>query len=301
MKNFMPIKSLQKYPKVSFVFPTMNRRKDVVRLLKSIYSLEYPKDKIEIIMADNCSSDDTVSVVRKEFPKVKIIENKYNFGTSIAFNQLVEKSIGDYIFMLDDDEIFEKNCLRIMMESSLKNPNIVFATGLFYYNDKKRIRNLGGKLNPFFGLKSTIRGKNEINIGKYKGVEVEIIAGGTLLIKKEIFDDIGGFDERYFLSHDDIDWEIRLKKKGYKIVVIPEAIIYHNHKLNEKPSPFYEYHLIRGKTILLKKHSFWFLPLWVIYILIASRSILKIKGMFAGLFSPKKIYYTKDFKRLIKE
>ncbi len=284
------------YPKISILFVTMNRRNKVIRFLKSVYSLNYPKNKMEIIMADNFSSDDTVSVVTKEFPKVNIIKNEYNYGIPIAFNELIKKSTGDYIFRSDDDVVFDKDCIKILVEFSLNNPNTVPASGLFYYNDRNRIRNFGGRLNHFT-LKSYIMGKDEINNDQYKIREVEITAGGTLLIKRDIFNNVGEFDERLFLSHDDIDWQIRLNKKRYKIIVIPQAKLYHDHELNDKPSQFYAYHFIRSKSIMIRKYSPLFLPLFAAYVLSTGSSI---KAMLSGSIFPKKIYYTKDFKVLNK-
>ena len=90
-----------KEPVVSIVFPTMNRKEMLLECLDSLYKQDYPKDKIDIIIADNGSTDDSVSVIKKKFPKVKIIQNKHNLGSPLAINQCILKTKGDYIFRLD--------------------------------------------------------------------------------------------------------------------------------------------------------------------------------------------------------
>jgi len=302
------------FPKISIISPTRNRKNKLIRCLKSIESLDYPKDKLEVIIVDNASNDGTTSVVKKEFPKVKIIENEYNLGVSTALNIGIKESSGNFIFIFEDDLVLEKGCLKKLVTFSLENPKIIAAGGLFYYNKKNRIRNLGGKIN-FFTSKIKIRGKDEIYRNQYGHSEADVVGGATLLINRKIFEEIGYFDERFFWSYEDLDWCLRLKKKGYKIIVLPEAKIFHDHKISEKPSPFSEYHIIRSKIIFMKKYmsiiTFWFFPLQIIYTpLILIYFLIKnqknliipyIDGMLSGIFFPKKIFYTKNFKRLVRK
>src|SRR3989338_8497856 len=118
------------YPKVSIIFPNYNGGSEPLECIKSIKNLSYLKDKIEII----------------------VIENKENAGFAKAINQGIKGSSGDYIFITNDDIVFEKNSLRNMIEYMEKNPTVGITGGkIFLKSSPKKIISCGFMMNRWNG------------------------------------------------------------------------------------------------------------------------------------------------------
>ena len=104
------------YPKVSIIFPNFNGGNEPLECLASIQKLNYLKEKIETIVIDNGSSDGSDIEIKKRFPKVKLIKNKSNLGFAKAINKGINKATGNFIFVTNDDLVFEKNSLKKLIE-----------------------------------------------------------------------------------------------------------------------------------------------------------------------------------------
>jgi len=132
----------KKYPVVSIVIPTYNREKMLERLLYSIKDSSYPKDKLDIIVINNNSSDNTTEIVSKIRLKLRlklrIHTNKKNLLLGYARNKGIELAKGDLIFFIDDDNILEKDCIKNMVRFQINNRDGFLAPKMYYYNEPKR-------------------------------------------------------------------------------------------------------------------------------------------------------------------
>ena len=116
------------YPFVSIVIPTLNRKADIVECLDSIQNLDYTKNKIELIVWDNGSTDGTLEAIKskdkemihKGFSKVEIIKSRENLGPYVPYNQVQTRLSREsqYILGLDDDVVLDKNCLAKLVEAT---------------------------------------------------------------------------------------------------------------------------------------------------------------------------------------
>lgn len=236
-------------PTVSIIFPNFNGGQQPLDCIYSIKKLDYPQQKLEIIVVDNNSQDGSREKIRKLFKKVKIIENKTNLGFAKAINQGAEIAKGDYIFITNDDIIFEKNSLQKSVDYLLKTKDAGLVGGKIYYKNKpKKICSNGFIMNKWTGNVHTAPYPNQIN-------QPDWVQGCAILISKKLFNEVGKLDPNFFLSFDDYDLCQRLKNRSFKVFYYPEAIFWHGESITtDKNKPFKYYHWYKSKFYFIFKH-----------------------------------------------
>ncbi len=296
---------------VSVVFPTMNRRDDLIKCIKSIKSSTHKKT--EIVVADNGSKDDTLHVIKKMFPDVVLIANDLNLGSPVAINNCIKASKGEFILRLDDDEIIEKDTIEKMLKVLKSSPKIGIASCLYFYTETPNILRTAGFTLDMFTGKTTPIGEGENYKGRFEGklIEAQAVGGGSHLVRKSLFDEIGFYPESYFLHYEDVDWCLKVRQAGYKIIVVGSARLYHKRlggaSLSE--TPFRAYLANRGKVLFMKRNAGWrnvvFVPYLFFFIVPAKLAIYASKrnlgaakafarGVFDGLFKEEVFVYTKE-------
>ena len=173
---------MSKYPNISIIFPNFNGGKEPIECLNSIKRLNYPKKKLEIIVIDNNSSDGSDIKIEKGFPETILIRNKTNLGFAKAINQGIKKSTGEFVFIGNNDLVFEKNSIRNLILFSLKESNLGIAGGtLVSKQDRKKIISSFQTFNYITGRVKM----NKIKITK--PCEVQWVQGCAMLIPRSIF------------------------------------------------------------------------------------------------------------------
>jgi GT2 family glycosyltransferase len=254
----------KKHPKVSVVVPTYNLKKILLECLESIVNQNYPN--FEMIVVDNASTDGTAEAVRKKFPKVKFIKNPKNLGVTGGANAGMKKATGDYICLVDHDNILEYNMLSEMVNLAESNPKIgVVAPKIYYWENRDIIWAAGTGMNLLTG-ENIFRGGKDI--GQYEKVEEIQVAPANFLVKREVIKKVGLYDDVFFVSYEDTDFSFRVRKAGFKILYTPKAVCYHKIPLLDKKTGkqrwlFRAYWTARNKIIFMRKQSPFF-PLFVL-------------------------------------
>jgi hypothetical protein len=214
--------------------------KDLLRAcLGSIYT--NTKDiSFEVIVVDNNSSDESIRMIKSDFPQVKLIENRTNAGFTKANNQAIKISRGRNIMLLNPDTEVIDNALNKMVRF-LDSRRDCEALGCKLLNTDGSLQRscrtfpkLEGMLYNALFLdslfpKSRLFGKYFMTWWDFNETrEVDQPMGSALMIKKEILDKIGLFDENIFIWFDEVDLCYRIKKAGFKIYFTPEAQIKHH-------------------------------------------------------------------------
>jgi GT2 family glycosyltransferase len=309
-----------KHPFVSIIFPNWNGKDDVLECLNSLRRLEYPKKKLEIVIIDNGSNDGSQKAIRQKFSEMnkkkwfslKLIENKKNMGPTVARNQGIKSAYEDhnYIWMMDNDIVVDKNALKEMLKVVEYDSNIgIVGSTNYYYDDPHKICSSGGMINWKKGITKNVIGKN------LKGsniLKVESVFGCSLLIKKELIQRLGLFDQDYFCYFNDTDLCVRAKKAGYEIIVATFSKVW--HKISHSTinfSGFKKYFMTKSRIILIRKNAnllnflYFFTYLFLLYLPWESiKTIFRKKisdliymyrGVYDGFFLKKSHFY----KRLI--
>ena len=198
-------------PKVSIIVATLNNEKTIGECLRSILEQDYPKELLEIIVVDGGSRDSTLEVV-KNYP-VKAISMPINAPQ--AYNYAIKNTESDVIGIVDADAKVEKGWLKKLIPH-LKEQNVAAVSGTIetWNSDKVLPKCIGFDLKYRY---SRIRGN------------VSRIATMNLLIKRRIFDDVGGFNEELPTQYD-TEFGIRITRKGYKIVLERGAKCFHYNR-----------------------------------------------------------------------
>lgn len=208
-------------------------------LRKCLFSIEKFVQNInyEVIVIDNQSPDISWKDLITEFPKVKFISSNRNDGFAVANNKAIEKAKGEYLLLLNPDTELEGFYMEEILKFANQNKDLGClgvrmhdATGKFLPESKRSIPDMFNSFEKLFTgsekKKSKSYYRNDIN--EFEIAEVEVITGAFLLIKKEIYLEIGGLDENYFMYGEDIDLCFTLLRRGYKNWYYGQCSILHH-------------------------------------------------------------------------
>lgn len=225
--------------RLSIVIVNWNVKQLLRNCLDSIFRTLDSLD-FEIIVVDNNSCDGSSEMVKEQFPSIILIENKKNSGYGAANNQGIRISNGEYILILNPDTVIFPNSLQKLVTFLDQNPD-VGAVGPKILNPDGSIqfecaRNFPTLLTEFFVL-TTLYKKfpNSRFFGKYlmsywdhnDQKEVDLLSGACMLVRRKVFDEVGLFDETFFMYTEETDLFYRIKKQGWKVYFLPSAQITH--------------------------------------------------------------------------
>ena len=245
-------------PKVYIIVLNWNMADDSVECIDSLKKLNY--DNFQILLIDNGSSDESVTIFKKRFPGIEMIQNKenegYAGGNNIAMKHAIAKG-ADYIFIVNNDVILDSNCVNELIDAAKeKKEGGIFAPKVYYYDHPKTINSLGTSMD-WFRLRPYLGFCGQEDKGQFDQIrKTEILVGCALLVKKETIEKIGLIDEKFFLFHEEADWCLRIIRRGFKNFVIPKAVAYHKVSITAKKIPsLVSYYNIRNFLYLAYKNA----------------------------------------------
>ncbi|MEM2955045.1 MAG: glycosyltransferase family 2 protein [Candidatus Nanoarchaeia archaeon] len=293
-----------KQPKVSIIVLNWNGKKYLQKCLDSVFNIDYKN--YEVLFVDNASTDGSVNFVKKQYQneikskKLKLVLNDKDYGfaegNNIAIRQVLKDKSVNYICLLNNDTIVDKNWLSALVNFAEKNSKIgIVGSKIYYLDQPNKINFAGGKVNLWTGSGMHI-GDNELDRGQYNfPKKVDYITGASMCIKREVFEKIGFFPEEFFCYWEDTDFSFRARKAGYELWYVPDSKIW--HKVSASFNAFGAYCMYRNSVWFMKKHASLFqFFIFVIYkfIRLCGATIFgrpylkeKWKGFLDGLFAPK--------------
>ena len=215
-------------PLVSIIILNWNGMEHLEVCLKSALAQNY--DNLEVIVVDNGSTDGSIEYIRKEFQgRVKLIVNSENVGFAKGNNIGFENSSGKYVIALNNDTEVDSNWVRSMVEVAEDNCDVgMLASKILSFFNRTEIDCVGHLIYPD-GL-SRGRGRGEIDQGQYDSIdEVVFPSGCAAFYRKEMLDEIGYFDDEFFIYVEDTDLGMRGRLAGWKCLYVPNAVIYHKY------------------------------------------------------------------------
>lgn len=244
-------------PKVIVIVLNWNGGNNTIECLKSVECLEYPDYKI--IVVDNASSDGSQKIMRGTFPGITLLENTKNLGFGGGFNRgIVEatKRGADYVLCLNNDVILDKNFLTELVMVGELDTGIAGLSPLEYcYDDPDRINFAGGVVGfP----RVRIFGHGELDRGQFNRVkETRLLCGPAIMLKLKALMDVGLFDTDYFYGPEDLDIAIRCLKRGYRLVFVPSAKLWHRRRgvTGGKITPLNVFFDVRNYFLFMKKRA----------------------------------------------
>jgi GT2 family glycosyltransferase len=201
----------------------------------------------EVIVVDNASSDDSVAMMRQEFPQFQVIANTENAGFGRANNQAMRIARGRYFLLLNSDTLIFDDAIQRLLRYVADDPAIGMAGCKLLFED----RSLQHSCYRFPSLRLAVleelllykllprQRQGEILLNGYwdysHARDVDWIMGAAMLLRREIFEQTGGFDESIFMYGEEMEWCMRVRARGWRIAYTPECAIVHlNHKSSDK-------------------------------------------------------------------
>jgi GT2 family glycosyltransferase len=198
--------------------------------------------EVEIIVVDNASADDTAATLRAAFPTVNVIVNTSNLGFGRGNNVGLAAATGRYLLLLNSDAFVQPDALQALVEFMDAHPN-AGACGPMLLNPDRTLQPSGRSLpsvwSVFVGMTKIYRlWKRDLYLERgrdYRQVaRVGEISGAALLVRREVYTRLGGFDPNFFMYYEDVDWCKRINEAGYVIYYVPMAQVVHRWRATSR-------------------------------------------------------------------
>lgn len=247
--------------------------KELLRLcLASLYD-KLSNITFEVVVVDNASEDGSLDMVKKEFSRVKLIQNKTNVGFAKGANRGAKITRGEYLLFLNSDAQIKDDNIKEMATMFENNPHTGIIGG--------ELKNLDGTTSESYGsfysipsiilllFGSLLKNTRSMSVPGF----VDWVSGGFMLIRRSIFEELQGFDEHFFMYVEDMELCYRAKKKGYTIQFFPNAKALHKAQ-GSSSRPFAIINIYKGLLYFYKKHKS-FLEYFIV------KALLKVKAIVA--------------------
>lgn len=305
-------------PVVFIIVLNWNGWDDTKECLSSLQKLSY--SNYQVILVDNGSTDGSVEKIRSEYPTMKVIENRANLGYAEGNNRGISYALShnaDFVMLLNNDTVVAPDFLEALLEVFYEKPEVGFASPkIYYYDQPTKIWFFGGEIDWTTGWAYHKNPNGLDNSGQYQGVvTTPLVSGCCLMARREVFEQVGLLDARFFLIYEDTDWSVRATSLGYDGVVVADSHIWHKVSASFKrdlPSHG-TFYFVRNGLLFIQKHSrhplitsLKFSLLWIVKpSLLQVRhceklwfrySLLRFSGLIAHLFghykaAPRYIHY----------
>jgi N-acetylglucosaminyl-diphospho-decaprenol L-rhamnosyltransferase len=255
-------------PDVSILIVAYECRDELRECLRSIERARGGVD-VEVVVTDNASTDGTVELLRTEFPDVRLVALPVNVGFARGVNRAAEIATGDYLLLLNPDTVVhDDGGLGRLLEFARSHPEHGLYGGRTLWPD--------GTLCPgsvwgapslwshacfAFLLSSAFKGSGVFDpdsLGSWQRDSVRrvgVVTGCLLLVSRDDWDALGGFDERFFMYGEDVDLSLRAARAGRPPVLVPSIEITHVVGVSSESRPGRKTLVMKGKATVARKHS----------------------------------------------
>lgn len=289
-------------PMVSIILVNYNGESFVADCLNSLKEIAYPTELYEVILVDNASKDGSVKLVRENFPWVKLIPLDRNTGFSEGNNEGVKEARGTYIVFLNTDTTVEKNWLSELVKKIQSDDRIGACSSQVLYNDHREIINTVGGFWSIFGIPGSM-GEGMLK-DTFKNETLTFSPTGcSMIVRSDLYKELGGFDNDYFLYCEDADLGWRMWNRNFKVVLAPSSVVYHRVTASLKGlgkktfSEWYYFYSARNRFTTIMKNArsidlLWMIPLYFVSHLVLAmlfglkRKTIAMKATLKGMIYP---------------
>lgn len=244
------------YPFVYAITLSWNRRQDTLACLASMGRLDYPN--VRLLLVDNGSADGTPEAVKEQFHGVEVIVNQRNLGFAAGCNVGLRYALehgADYVLLLNNDTLVDPAALSHLLAAADSDVGIVVPK-IHYAADPSRIWSVGAMRHPLtFEMVGDARG--QVDSGEWERVvERDYVVGCAVLFSRRMLEQVGLFDERFFMYYEDMDLSFRARQAGFRLLLAPQARVWHKVAVSSggSDSPNERYWMARSSVLYFRKH-----------------------------------------------
>ena len=256
--------------KLAIVILNFNGLDDTLSCLDSVRKLKSDNIFLETIVVDNFSSDGSQEALSK-IKDINFIQNQDNLGyaggNNVGANYAIKRG-ADAVLILNNDTIVDQklilNLVTVLDKGDIISPKIYFAKGFEFHRSRYASKNLGKVIWSAGGEIdwSNVLGKHlgvdEVDKGQFaKRKQITFATGACIFVKREVFEKIGYFDEKYFLYLEDMDFCVRAKNAKFKIIFEPGAVVWHKNAGSSggSGSVLQDYFITRNRLLFAYKYA----------------------------------------------
>jgi len=271
-------------PDIGIVIVNWNTRDLLRDCLRSIVESD-PSVNRRVVVVDNASTDQSVEMVRKEFPDVDIIASATNDGFARANNaglkllgvaDAANDSAPRYALLLNPDTVLPPYALRMVIDRAdadekigVLGPRLVMLDGKL---DLACRRSFPSPIVSFYRMiglsklfpKSRRFGQYNLTyLDEFQEAEIDCVVGAFMMVRREVIVQVGLLDEAFWMYGEDIDWAFRIKQAGWKVLYYPNVSVLHVKRAASRMNPRTRYEFQRASLIFYKKHYAAQTPFWL--------------------------------------
>jgi hypothetical protein len=210
---------------------TWNGREDTLACLASLDRLRW--DELTVVVVDNGSADGTHEAVRSEFPHVTAIRSEANLGFAEGNNVGIRAALDagcDYVLVLNNDTLVDEGLVEALVAVAERRPDAGALCPLIRYVDPPdRIWYAGARFDPRSVHNGRHTGYGEVDTGQYHSVrETGRATGAAMLVPRAVIEHVGCFDSRLFIQVEDVEWSLRMRAAGFRILFVPDGLLWHH-------------------------------------------------------------------------
>ena len=238
---------------LSIITINYNGLNDTCALIESIPF----NDKMEVIVVDNASTNDEVSMINQRFPYVKTIKSDKNLGFAGGNNLGIKIAKGKYLYIINNDTIFKDFNVQALIDRLESSQDIgIVCPKIRFACSNNPIQFAGYTPLSRITVRNQAIGFGEEDYGQYEKAHPTPFAhGAAMLIKHEAIEKVGLMPECYFLYYEELDWSMMFTRAGYEIWYEPASTIYHKESQSTgQNSPLRTYYITRNRLLLVKRN-----------------------------------------------
>lgn len=243
-------------PDVTVIVVNYNGRHYLGECLASLEAQSLPRRRWEAVLVDNGSTDGSAAYVRSAFPWVRVLPSPSNLGFARANNAAFRHARGRYLALLNNDTAADAGWLEALLDALEAEPAAAGAASKIVFRDRPDLINSAG-LNLYSDGRGGDRGFRQADDGRFdQPAEVFGACAAGVLLRRELIEDVGGFDERFFVYYEDLDLAWRARLRGWRFVYAPRSVVRHVHcGTSGEWSPFFVYHVERNRALVALKNA----------------------------------------------
>jgi len=236
-------------------------------LTKAIEMLSESGKLTEVYVVDNASTDGSIDFLQPLFPSFYFVRNRENTGFAKANNQALARCRGEFVLFLNPDTILAEDTLNLCINyldsqprAGALGPRMIDGAGNYLKESKRGFPSPAASFYKMTGV-TRLFPRSKIFSAYYAGHlpertthSVSVLSGAFMLIRKTVLDEIGGFDERFFMYAEDIDLSYRIIQAGYVNYYFPETTIIHFKGESTRKDSGYVMHFYQAMTLFIDKH-----------------------------------------------
>lgn len=258
--------------KITLVMVNWNGSRDTRESLSSLQRLKSSGVSLETVVVDNGSTDGSVARLSAEFPRVTILALDKNLGFTGGNNTGIRYAMSrgaEFVWLLNNDTIADPGALSLVeafrdAHVGIAGSKIYFAPGHEYHKDRYAKNELGkvfwyaGGRIDWDNMYASHRGVDEVDAGQYDEVtETPFVTGCSMMIRRDVVEQIGVLDDKFYLYLEDLDYGLRAKARGFRLLYYPKSVIWHVNAGSSggAGNPIHDYYITRNRLLVGMRYA----------------------------------------------